>query len=284
MNEPQPSDVRFQTHADIKALLAARGLRPKHRYGQNFLVDPAKLDAIVAAAAIVPGDVVLEVGPGTGVLAQRLLHHGARLVAVEIDHDLEPILRETLAPWASQLTLVIGDVLAGKHHLNPKVMEAVDQHTGGSFKLIANLPYNVASPLIANLAIDYPRLSMAIVMVQREVADRLTAGPGGKDYGQLGVIVQAMCQVQRVATLPPGCFWPQPKVDSAVVRLLRRDVPLTTDPHRLSKALLMLFSKRRKQLGAIVGRTTPLPPGVDPTARPETLSVEQLVELAQKIV
>jgi 16S rRNA (adenine1518-N6/adenine1519-N6)-dimethyltransferase len=145
--------------------------------------------------------------------------------------------------------------------------------------LVANLPYNVASPLIANLLVDHPAMHLAIVMVQREVAQRLWAGPGGKDYGPLGVLVQALCQVQKVALLTPGCFWPQPKVDSAVLCLRRRERPLTDDPHALSALLQRLFSKRRKQLGAILGREAVFPPGIDPAARPEQLSVEQIISL-----
>src|SRR5690606_37362939 len=107
--------------------------------------------------------------------------------------------------------------------------------------------------------------------------------PGGKDYGPLSVIVQAMCEAEQVAVLSPGCFWPQPTVESAVVRLRRRAEPMTDDPHRLMALLHRLFSRRRKQLGAILGRQTELPAGIDPAARPETLSVPQLADLARRL-
>ena len=296
-----------QTLADIKALLAARGLHPKHRFGQNFLHDPRKYDLILRAAEIAADDLVLEVGPGTGALTERLLETGARVVAVEIDRDLEPLLQERLQTYGDQFTLLCADILAGKHEVNPQVMQAISdigyrisdrekpsdvvENTTPSayplsdirypiFKLIANLPYNVASPLLINLAMDYPAMRQAVVLVQREVAERLTAAPGSKAYGAMGIMVQAMCEATQVATLPPGCFWPSPQVDSAVVRLVRRVQPLTPDPHRLAKLVHTLFSKRRKQLGAILGREARLPAGVAATARPETLSVPQLVELA----
>ena len=269
---------------------------------------------ILEAAQLQRDELVLEVGPGTGALSIRILASGAKLVAVEIDHDLKPILEAQLAIGSaeaanhSRATLVIDDVLASKHEINPSVFTALQMLAGSAappFKLVANLPYNVASPLIANLLLapygskkdadsatpietpievkPAPRMTMAIVLIQREVADRLTAPHGGKDYGPLGILVQAMCEVDRVATLPPGCFWPSPKVDSAVVRLRVRETPLTKNPHRLSHLLHTLFSKRRKQLGSILGRATVLPEGIDANQRPEQLSVEQLCLLAEAV-
>lgn len=269
-----------QTLTQIKSMLAARGLHPKHRFGQNFLHDHNQMRRILEAAALSPGDLVLEVGPGTGALSEELLEAGARLVAVEIDEDLEPILRERLASWAERARIYIGDVLARKRQLNPEVLAMLD---GERFKLIANLPYNVASPLLINLVADHPEMTLAVVMIQREVADRLLAPPGGKDYGPLTVIVQAMCHAERVGNLTPGSFWPQPKVESAVVRLTRRAEPLTQHPHQLLDTLHELFSRRRKQLGSILGRSTPLPEDVDPSARPETLTVEQICRLSEHL-
>ena len=298
-------------------MLDALGLRPRHRFGQNFLHDAGKMEQIVAAARIAPGDVVLEVGPGTGALSIRLLAAGATLIAVEIDRDLEPILREQFAQHAGQAgappQLIVDDVLAGKHAINPRVLDALAATGASHFKLIANLPYHVASPLLANLLLlpytdshsaisprpfkgqnpqsairnpqsaIVPRLSLAVVTIQREVADRLAASPGGKEYGPLGILVQALAEVDRVTTLPPGCFWPQPDVESAVARLRVREKPLTDDPTQLTQLLQTLFTKRRKQLGSILGRDVVLPVGVDAKQRPETLSVEQLIELARRL-
>ncbi|MFA9479239.1 16S rRNA (adenine(1518)-N(6)/adenine(1519)-N(6))-dimethyltransferase RsmA [Phycisphaerales bacterium AB-hyl4] len=284
----------MQTLTQIKQLLAAHGLRPKHRLGQNFLHDHNQMRKILAAAELSPGDRVLEVGPGTGTLSEALLEAGAHLVAVELDTDLEPILRERLAPFGDRAHLVVGDILASKRQLNPDVIDALQASSpkpqapnpkpqASSFKLIANLPYNIASPLLINLAADHPAMTLAVVMVQREVADRLLAKPGGKQYGPLTVMVQAMCEVQRVSVLPPGCFWPPPKVDSSVIRLRRRATPMTDDPPRLADLLHRVFGQRRKQLGSVLGRSTALPPGIAGTDRPETLSVEQLIELARSL-
>lgn len=152
---------------------------------------------------------------------------------------------------------------------------------GAGFKLIANLPYNVASPLLANLVVDHPRMSDAVVMIQKEVADRLSADPGNKDYGPLGILIQSLCEVNTVGVLPPSCFWPAPKVASAVVHLKRRAEPLTDDPAALSAMLQTLFTKRRKQLGSILGRDRAWPEGVTADQRPEALSVPQLIALAE---
>lgn len=300
----------MQTLTQIRELLAAHQLQPKHKWGQNFLHDQNHMRRIIAAAALQPGDGVLEVGAGTGSLTESLLEAGARVVAVEIDADLAPILHQRLDGFGDQVAIHIGDVMADKRHLDPAVMAKLQNvvaesephsteirnpksempHQDGSnrqdqgtppFKLIANLPYGVASPLLSTLALDHPAMELAMVMVQREVADRLTAGPGSKQYGALGVLVQAMCHVDRLSALPGSCFWPQPKVGSAVVQLVRRDEPLADDPAALTKLLHTLFSKRRKQLKAILGADTPLPAGVEPTARPEQLTVDQLIELSR---
>ncbi len=283
----------MQHLSQIKSLLAAYNLHPRHRLGQNFLIDSAKLDAIVQAAQIEPGEVVLEVGPGTGVLTSRLLQAGARVLAVEIDQQLEPMLREQFAAQGDCFQLIIADVLAGKHEINPVVVEALSvmcdgdeqkesgRDQGRGFKLIANLPYQVASPLLINLALDHPSMRLGLVMVQKEVADRLTAEPGGKEYGAMSVLVQAMCEVTMVLTLPPGCFWPQPKVTSAVVRVQRRERALTDDPQTLAKLTQRLFSQRRKQLGTILGRDRTWPAGVTADLRPEQVNVTQMIELSR---
>ncbi len=270
-----------QTLNEIKNLLAAHGLRPKNRLGQNFLHDGNQMQRIVEAARIRDGDVVLEVGAGTGALTSRLLDEGTHVVAVEIDDDLRPILRQQFESYGDLFTLVAGDVLAGKHAINPAVTDAL---VGRPFTMVANLPYHVASPLLVNLCVEVPTMRSAVVMVQREVADRLTAGPNaGADFGPLSVMVQAMCTVDRLFVVPPGCFWPAPKIDSAAVRLDRRDTPLTDDPAALSATCQRLFQQRRKQLGAILGRDLTLPHGVDRTMRPQELTVEQIVALSRVV-
>jgi len=269
----------MQTLSDIRSLLDTHGVHPKHRLGQNFLHDPNKLRDILDAADVTPDDLVLEIGPGTGVLTEPMREAGADVVAVELDFDMVGILRERVGEDRDGWTLIQGDIMAGKHAINPAV---IDTLAGRPFKLVANLPYNITGPLLATLATDHPQMGSAIVMVQREVADRIMAGPHCKQFGPLGVILQAMNQIERITTLSPNCFWPRPKVDSAVIRLTRRDAPLCGDPHALSEFLQRLFQKRRKQIGAILGRDN-IPDDFDASARPEQLGVEQLIALARKI-
>ena len=312
-----------QTLSDIKQLLADHGLRPKKKFGQNFLHDGNHMVKIMEAAQLKPGDTVLEVGPGTGALTERLVEAGANVVAVEIDRDMQPILQARLG---DKIALHIGDALDGKHAINAEVLkllntplpigewpgvrgeaepsigidaafERSDRPTadpspqpspvgrGGkasqAFKLIANLPYNIASPLMANLAIDHLSMTGMVVMIQKEVADRLLAAPGTKAYGPLGVLIQALFEVERVGVLKPGCFYPPPSIDSAVVAMHRRAQPLCEDAKALGDLLHQIFSKRRKQLGSILGRDAVLPDGVELTMRPEQLTVEQLCEIAR---
>lgn len=264
----------MQPLSEIKSILSERGLRPRHRFGQNFLVEPVHLRRLLEAAAVSTGDTVLEVGPGTGTLTEELLAVGAKVVASEIDRDLAALLRDRLG---TSIELVEGDVLAAKRSISAPVLEAIGER---DFKLVANLPYQIASPLLAMLAGE-PRCQGCFVTVQREVADRLGASAESADYGPLSVVVQARFEVSRLADLPPGCFWPPPKVTSAMVAMRPRAAPAVplAELDGFGRFVQSIFGKRRKQLGSIVGRSTPLPPGIDPTARPESLSNAQWVSL-----
>lgn len=257
-----------------------RGLRPNRALGQNFLCDHNLIQRLIDAADVGARDLVLEVGPGTGTLTESLLERGATVVACELDRGLVDLLRDTLATHVAsgRLTLIHADCLAGKHALNPAIVESL---AGRPFTLIANLPYGAASPLMVNLAGD-PACRGQYVTIQREVAQRLRAVPSTRDYSELSVVVQAMCSVERIATLPPECFWPRPKITSEMVALVPRPEPLTDDPAALASLCRRLFTQRRKQIGAILGRATPLPEGVDPAARPENLTPAQLVELSRR--
>ncbi|MCK4871933.1 MAG: ribosomal RNA small subunit methyltransferase A [Phycisphaerales bacterium] len=280
----------MQTLTEIKSLLADRGLHPRHRLGQNFLHDHNLLRKLVDAADITPGDVVLEVGPGTGTLTEALLDAGAHVVACEIDQRLAQIVRDRLV-GCDALTLVVGDCLASKHALADEMLDAL-RDAGGEhcFTLVANLPYQAASPLLATLLVHHPACIGMFITIQKEVADRITAQPGGKEYGTLSVLVQALATVQRIADCPPSCFWPQPKVTSSMLAIRRRSFDAGPglrsspaiapfDPIALSQLLQRLFSKRRKQLGSILGRDVHFPADIDPAQRPEQLTVNQIITL-----
>jgi 16S rRNA (adenine1518-N6/adenine1519-N6)-dimethyltransferase len=265
-----------QSLTQIRELLESHGLAPRKALGQNFLVDHNLIRKLVDASGASPGDLVLEVGPGTGTLTEEILARGCRVIAAELDRGLAALLRERLGANPN-FTLIEGDALASKRELNPQIITALGN---GPFRLIANLPYSAATPVMLALLVDFPRCRSMHVTIQREVADRLLASPRTRDYGPITVIAHALATVERLATLPPECFWPRPDVTSAMVSLTRRPDPLTAHPRRLAEFVQSLFTKRRKQLGAVLGRGFPFPGGITPDQRAESLPVEKLVALA----
>jgi 16S rRNA (adenine1518-N6/adenine1519-N6)-dimethyltransferase len=218
---PVPAQPR-QTTAYLKDLFQQVGFRIDARRGQNFLVDLNLLDLLARAAEIRPADVVLEVGTGTGALTERLAAAAARVVTAEIDPRLAQLARDRLIDHDA-VTLVEGDVLAGKHRFAPAVLEALDaalaNAPGGRLLLVANLPYCVATPVISNLLALSRPFDAAVVTVQREMAERMTAAAGESSYNALSVWVGAQCRGEIIRVLPPSVFWPRPKVESAIVRL-----------------------------------------------------------------
>lgn len=266
----------MQSISEIRAILGERGLTPRHRFGQNFLHDKNQLSKLVEAAQIEPGDLVLEVGPGTGTLTETLLERGANVIACELDRDLAGVIEDRLG---DRVTLIVGDALERGRRLNPQIISAIDNRP---FKLVANLPYNIASPLMASLLLEHRNCTGQYVTIQKEVADRILAEPGGKDYGPLTVIVQTFAAARRLAILKPTSFWPQPKVNSAMLKLKPLAESPVADRTAFAAFITNLFAKRRKQLGAIFGRDRAAdhwPPGVTPEMRPEALSVSQLITL-----
>jgi 16S rRNA (adenine1518-N6/adenine1519-N6)-dimethyltransferase len=242
-----------QTKRQIEAALEQAGMHPRHRFGQNFMIDANLVRLIADSAEIGPEDLVLEVGPGTGTLTEELLRRVAppgNVTAVEIDRDLAAGLRERLAAEA-RFELIEGDALAGKHGLNPAMLQAIDRARvqGRTVRLVANLPYNIASPLVVELLLV--GVELLCFTVQKEVADRLRAGPAnGKEYGPLSVIVQTLAEVEVLRTIPPEAFWPRPKIDSSLVRLRRREVDaaLRGLERPLARFVTAVFTRRRKTL------------------------------------
>lgn len=272
----------MQTLAQIRAILAANDLAPRKSLGQNFLTDHNLIAKLVDAAAIAPGDLVLEVGPGTGTLTEALLEHGATVIAAELDAGLANHLRAHFVREEkdNRFTLIEGDCLRSKRELAPEITGAI---AGRPFKLVANLPYACATPLIAHLASEHPDCTAMHATIQKEVAQRLRAKPSTKEYGEVSVLVQALCDVSRIATLPPGCFWPPPKVTSEMISITRLDAPRTTNHAALARTVNLLFSQRRKQIGSLLPKDANLPEGIDRTARAEQLNVEQFIQLADSL-
>ncbi len=194
-----------QTKHQIQSILAAAGGAPRHRFGQNFMIDQNLVRLVADAGMIQAGDLVIEVGPGTGTLTEEILARGANVVAVEIDRDLSRLLRERFAN-EPHFDLIEGDALAGKHELNAELATRLD--ASANAKLVANLPYNIASPLIIELLIV--GVDLLAFTVQKEVADRIRAKPGTDAYGPLSVMVQLLADVEMLRTLRPRPSGPPP--------------------------------------------------------------------------
>ncbi|MCM1026952.1 MAG: 16S rRNA (adenine(1518)-N(6)/adenine(1519)-N(6))-dimethyltransferase RsmA [Roseburia sp.] len=214
------------------------------KYGQNFLVDPSVLERIVNAAEIIKEDCVLEIGPGIGTMTQYLAERSREVVAVEIDRNLIPILRETLADY-NNVSVLNEDIL--KVDIN----RIVEEKNGGKpIRVVANLPYYITTPIIMSLLESRVPLKNITIMVQREVAERMQVGPGTKDYGALSLAVQYYARPEIIAHVPPNCFIPRPNVGSAVIRLTRYENPpvQAADEKRMFSLIRASFNQRRKTL------------------------------------
>lgn len=248
-----------QTTAYLKRLFEQVGFGIDASKGQNFLVDLNLVDLVVREAGIGPADVVLEVGCGTGVLTERLAAAAGRVVTAEIDPRLAQLARDRLVE-VDNVELVEGDALASKHKMAPELLAAVDAalaaSPGGVLRLVANLPYCVATPVISNL-LALPRpFASATVTVQREMAERMSAQAGDSSYNALSVWIGAQAAAEIVRILPPSVFWPRPKVESAIVRIVVDDQRRATipDPARFHRFIRDLFCHRRKLLRGVLVR------------------------------
>jgi 16S rRNA (adenine1518-N6/adenine1519-N6)-dimethyltransferase len=273
------------TPATVTSLLAEHGLRPKKSLGQNFLVDPNTARRIVARAELEPGTRVLEIGPGVGSLTLALLGAGHDVVALELDAKLADVLRAVLATAdaADRVRVEIGDACT-------VALEPLLGLEPGPWACVSNLPYNVAVPVVMRILEDAPPVERILVMVQREVGERLAAGVGDPQYGAVSVKVAYFAEATVVGLVPPTVFVPRPKVESALVRLRRRREPPVTVPS--AEALFTLvragFAQRRKMLRRsllpVLGDRTPavlIAAGVEPTARAEALGLEEWAAVAR---
>lgn len=288
MTDPAQRDASSPTWSQVRARLQALGFHPSRSLGQNFLLDPNLARAIARDARVSPGDLVLEVGPGCGALSRELVALGVRLVAIEIDRRLVQMAREALAE-VPDAEVIHADVLAGKHALALQVLERLP--SAGPWYVVANLPYSAGTPFLAVASrLPNPPRSMT-VLLQRELADRLSAAPGGRDWGPVGAKLQLVYDVSLLRRVGPELFWPRPRVDSAVVRLeLRSTRPAAGEVAAFDRLVEHLFQARRKTLasrlagplgGREAARALLAEHGIDPRARPETLCVEALRGLAR---
>lgn len=277
--------------ADIRRIAAEAGVSPTKKYGQNFVIDPGTVRRIVREARVQPGDHVLEVGPGLGSLTLALLEAGAQVHAVEIDPTLAQRLPQTVRRFMPQaqdrLTVLRADALT----LQPQSMPALAT-ADHRFALVANLPYNVATPIVLTLLERFANLESFLVMVQREVADRLAATPGSKVYGTPSVKLAWYGEAKRVGLVGRNVFWPAPNVDSALVAFHRaatsRNQPMPAGECAQAHVFALIdaaFGQRRKTLHAALRGIVPDDAynlsGIDCRRRGETLTIDEFIRLAQ---
>ena len=258
------------------------------KFGQNFLIDTHVLDKIIRAAGVTKEDMVLEIGPGIGTMTQCLAEAAGRVVAVEIDSNLIPILKDTLKEY-DNITVINEDILKGD------IKKLAEEYNGGRpIKVVANLPYYITTPIIMGLFESEVPIDNITVMVQKEVADRMQTGPGSKDYGALSLAVQYYAEPYIVANVPPNCFIPRPNVGSAVIRLTRHQKPPVEvrDSGLMFRLIRASFNQRRKTLQNGLNNSSELhyskeqiaraieSLGVPATVRGEALTLEQFARLA----
>ena len=261
------------------------------KFGQNFLIDTHVLEKIIAAAGVTEDDCVLEIGPGIGTMTQYLAEAAGKVIAVEIDKNLIPILSDTLSEYQN-VRIINEDVL------KLDLRKLADEENGGkAIKVVANLPYYITTPIIMGLFENQVPVESITVMVQKEVADRMQTGPGSKDYGALSLAVQYYAEPYIVANVPPNCFMPRPKVGSAVIRLTRhKEPPVEVKDEKLMFDIIRAsFNQRRKTLANGLNNSDKITCskeiiteaieklGKGPSVRGEALSLQEFASLSNDI-
>lgn len=287
-----------QTVSFLMKRFAEAGVHIKGKHGQNFLVDLNLLHILVDAAKLTPDDVVLEIGTGTGSLTMHVAPQVAAVITVEIDPQMFQLASEELYELPN-VTMLQLDALKNKSHFDERVIEEVQKNLAISpqrqFKLVANLPYNVATPILTNLLASSIVPQSMTVTIQKELGDRIIAQPGTKDYGALSIWIQSQCHVQWVRTLPPNVFWPKPKVHSAILHIevdegMRAAIPDRAFFHSFTRS--MFFHRRkylRSQLITASGLEKPTVDsilaehGLAPELRAEQLTAQQMLSLCESV-
>ena len=273
---------------NTREIIDKYGFMFQKRFGQNFLIDGNVVEKIVREAGVTKDDFVLEIGPGIGTMTQLLCENAREVAAVEIDTNLIPILKETLAPY-DNVTVINEDIL------KVDIPALAQEKNGGRpIKVVANLPYYITTPIIMGLFESHVPIDSITIMVQREVADRMQVGPGTKDYGALSLAVQYYAKPEIVLNVPPTCFMPRPNVGSAVIRLKKHETcPVQVDDAEFMFRLIRAsFNQRRKTLANGLSNSSEITLskekiaeaieslGVSPSIRGEALTLEQFAQLA----
>jgi 16S rRNA (adenine1518-N6/adenine1519-N6)-dimethyltransferase len=262
---------------DARELLERHGLSPRKAFGQNFVVDPNTVRRIARLAAVGPDDRVIEIGPGLGSLTLALAETGAAITAIELDRGFVPLLQAELEPKG--ITIIEGDAL--RHDWN----ETLGSRLG--WVLVSNLPYNIATPLVCDILDGVPQINRMLVMVQREVGERMVAKPSTPAYGGVTVKIGYWATAKIVGSVPASVFLPPPKVESALVSITRRPEPLEVDRELLFQLVRAGFAHRRKMLRGSIGALVPAEAfevaAIRPEARAEELDVTDWVRLARTV-
>ena len=271
--------------AAIRRLAARHGIRPRRSLGQHFLIEPSLARRIVELAGVRPGSRVLEVGAGLGSLTMALAEAGADVVALEVDPKLVPALSEAVAPFGNRVRVVVADAMDAD-------WAAILGPEGAEWAMVANLPYNVATPVVVRALESEPRIRRLLVMVQREVGERLAARPGDGQFGGVSLRVAYWAEAKVVRRVPASVFWPRPQVESVLVSLVRHAPPVAADRERLFTVIRVSFAERRKTMRSAMIRL-----GVDravaagvleacgiaPNARPEELGLAEFGCLTERL-
>ncbi|MBX3395015.1 MAG: ribosomal RNA small subunit methyltransferase A [Phycisphaerae bacterium] len=289
--DPRQLETAFQTQSEIRALLDAHGGHPKKRFGQCFLIDRNLMHKLLLSADLQSTDCVLEVGTGTGSLTGLVAATGANVVTVEVDPDVLEIAQERLSD-CERITFLLVDALEGKRSVSPSLVDALMQAhvaSGGKLKLVANLPYDIATPLVMNLLLSNLPFERMCFTVQTEVADRFLAKPCTKDYGPVSIVTQLLAVGHRICKLPARAFWPAPKVESSMVRLdvRPREESQANDTAGFAEFVHLFFNYRRKTVAhtarhlSIADKVLPALDqlGIAHNVRPEEMGVAEWAAL-----
>ncbi|GJQ58439.1 MAG: ribosomal RNA small subunit methyltransferase A [Candidatus Scalindua sp. AMX11] len=313
------------TKSMLKVLLSERDIRLKRRWGQNFLIDQNILQYIVKSSELSSDDIVLEIGAGTGSLTRMLAERSQHVFAVEIDRKLFEVLSETLQDFTN-VTLINGDILKSKHHIHPEIVEQIREyiqsHSQGfarpHFKVVANLPYYISTPVIIDLLQGELPISSMILTLQKDITNRLVARPATKDFGRLSILTKLYADVKVLKKLPPDVFWPAPHIVSAIVKMevtANKYSAAIEDMRRFSAIVNAIYVSRRKTLlnsllslylraddAQVSGEADPVSKrkshedvrkmviaalervGIEPNRRGEELDVEKLIELSNELL
>lgn len=278
--------------SDMFNKMSEYGVRPVKSLGQNFLIDNNTIEKIIDSAGITSDDLVIEIGPGTGSMTKELASLAGNLVAVEIDKKLIPLLEDSMAE-VKNFELINADIL--KTDVKSDILDKYKQYK--SYKVVANLPYYITTPIIMKfLESPYPP-SLIVVMLQKEVAERIAAGPGGKEYGSLSVVSGYYCRVKKIIDVSPNCFYPKPAITSTVIRMETREAAdvLIDDEAFFFKIVKSSFAQRRKKVSNSISNTLGLEVnradiekilvemGQNADARAERLSIDNFAELSNRI-